>query len=95
MKPIHIAEDIVPIADFKAQASRLLRQLRDEQRPVVITQNGKPAGVLITPEDFDQIRQRDRFLDAVRDGLSDSEAGRLIDDEDLAAELDAEFGPLT
>ena len=94
MKPVQIAEDIVPLADFKAQASRLFRQLRREQRPLIITQNGKPAAVLITPEEFDRIGERNRFLEAVREGLADSETGRLIDDSDLDAELDAEFGPL-
>ncbi len=90
MKAIQIAEDIVPLAEFKAQASQLLRQLRREQRPVIITQNGKPAAVVITPEEFDRIQERDRFLGAVSEGLADSEAGRLIDDD----ELGAEFGPV-
>lgn len=94
MKPIQLAEDIVPLADFKAHASRLFRQLREEQRPVVITQNGKPAAVLITPEEFDRIAERSRFVDAVEEGLADSAAGRLIDDEQLGIELDAEFGRL-
>ncbi len=94
MKAVQIAEDIIPLAEFKAQASQLLRQLRREQRPVIITQNGKPAAVVITPEDFDRIQERGRFLDAVREGLADSEAGRLIEDDELGAELDAEFGPL-
>ena len=94
MKAIYMAEDIVPLADFKARTSQLLRKLREEQRPLVITQNGKPAAVLITPEDFDRIRELERFSDAVSAGLADSAAGRLIDDEELDAELDAEFGPL-
>ena len=95
MKPIQLAEDIVPLADFKARASRLFKQLREEQRPVVITQNGKPAAVLITPEEFDRFAERSRFLDAVEEGLADAEAGRLIDDEQIGLELDAEFGRLT
>lgn len=95
MKPLQIADDIVPLAEFKAHASRLFRQLRDEQRPMVITQNGKPAAVLITPEEFDRIGERSRFVEAVREGLADSDASRLIDDEQLGADLDAEFGHLT
>jgi len=50
--------------------------------------------VLITPEDFDRMREPDRFIEAVSAGLADSAAGRVIDDEGLGAELDAEFGPL-
>jgi prevent-host-death family protein len=95
MKPIHISEDIIPLADFKAHASRLFRRLREQQRPMIITQNGKPAAVLITPAEFDRIDERSRFVDAVREGLADANAGRLIDDEQLGLELDAEFGTLT
>jgi prevent-host-death family protein len=89
-----MAEDIVTLTDFKARTSRLFRKLREEQRPLVITRNGKPAAVLITPEEFDRICERNRFSEAVSAGLADSAAGRLIDDEALEAELDAEFGPM-
>ncbi len=92
MKPLHVSKDIVPVGAFKAQASRLLRQLRDERRPIVITQNGKPAAVLVTPEEFDRLKQHEHFLDAVSAGLADSAAGRLTDDEDLDGVLDRAFG---
>ncbi len=55
MRAIKLAEDIVSLARFKAQASQLFRQLRREQRPLVITQNGRPAAVLITPQEFDRL----------------------------------------
>jgi prevent-host-death family protein len=92
MRPLQIARDIVPLTQLKSRASQIFRQLRDEKRPVVVTQNGHPAAVLITPEEYDRLQEYDRFLAAVREGLSDSEAGRLIDDDALSAELDAEFG---
>jgi len=94
MKPFSTAEDIVPLNDFKARASQLFRKLREGQRPLIITQNGKPAAVLISPEEFDRIRERDRFVETVSAGLADSAADRLIDDEELGAKLDEEFGPL-
>ncbi len=87
MRPLQISQDIVPLARFKTQASLILRQLHQEQRPVVITQNGQPAAVLITPEEFDRLLEHDRFLAAIQVGLADSEADRLIDDEAVAAEL--------
>jgi prevent-host-death family protein len=94
MKPFNLSEDILPLGDFKTHASRVLRQLKDSQRPVVITQNGRAAAVLITPEEFDQMRERDRFLSAVREGLADADAGRLIEDDEVGRILDEEFGPL-
>ena len=94
MKQLHVSQDIVPIGEFKAHASRLLRDLRNDKRPLVITQNGRPAAVLLTPEEFDRLSGREQFLSAVREGLADSEAGRVISDEDLTDELDRALGPM-
>ncbi|HEY0553351.1 MAG TPA: type II toxin-antitoxin system Phd/YefM family antitoxin [Thermoanaerobaculia bacterium] len=94
MKALQFSEDILPLGEFKTHASRVLRQLRESQRPVVITQNGRPAAVLITPEEFDAVYERNRFMAAVREGLADIEAGRLLDPDEVRRQLDAEFGPL-
>jgi prevent-host-death family protein len=94
MKPLQLSEDILPLGEFKTQASRVIRQLRTSRRPVVITQNGRPAAVLITPEDFDAINGRERFMAAVDEGLADVEAGRLLDSDEVRRLLDEEFGPL-
>ncbi len=92
MKILHISEDILPLARFKTQASEVLRRLRTDQRPVVITQNGKPTAVIITPEEFDRLTEREHFLQAVQEGLADIESARVIDDDALPQELVAEFG---
>jgi len=92
MKSLQISEDILPIGEFKTRASQVLRKLREAQRPIVITQNGKPTAVLITPEEFDRLHERDRFLEAVREGLADSEASRVVEDKVLTRELDAALG---
>jgi prevent-host-death family protein len=93
-KALHVSQDILPIGDFKTHAGRVLRRLRDDGRPVVITHHGRPAGVLLSPEEYDRLREHDRFLEAVREGLADAEAGRTISDEELGASLDELFGPL-
>jgi prevent-host-death family protein len=94
VKPVLLSENVLPIGEFKTQASSVLRKMRQSQRPVVITQNGKPAAVLITPEEFDNMHERDRFVAAVQEGLADVEAGRLLDSDEVRRQLDAEFGPL-
>ena len=81
MKDLHVSEDILPIGKFKVQAARFLSRLKETSRPLVLTQNGKPAAVLITPRDFDRYRERERFLAAVEEGLADSGADRVIEDE--------------
>lgn len=94
MKPMLISQDVFPLGAFKTQASQVIRQVRETHRPAVITQHGRPTVVLISVEDFDDLTTRSQFMDSVSRGLGDMEAGRMIDDEQLGRELDAEFGPL-
>ncbi|MBI5556840.1 MAG: type II toxin-antitoxin system Phd/YefM family antitoxin [Deltaproteobacteria bacterium] len=66
MKPIHVSDDIVSLSDFKNHASKMLRHVQTSHRPVIITQNGKPAGVLISPAEFDYLSEKNRFINAVK-----------------------------
>ena len=93
MKELQAAEDIVPLGEFKAKASKMLRKLRSTGRPLLITQNGKPAAVVITPEDFDSVVERERFVAAVQRGMADADAGRTIDDSELDTELEGDLQP--
>lgn len=94
MKPVSVSRNILPLAKFKSQASQVLRELRDSQQPVIITQNGSPAAVMITPEDFDLLTQRQRFVASVEAGLRDAVSGRTLSDEDVQIRLVQEFGEL-
>ncbi len=87
MKPISITNDIVPIAEFKAGISRWFNSLRNSGHPLIITQNGKPAGVLLSPSDYDELVYRKSFLDSVSRGITDAENGRLFSTTELKAAL--------
>ena len=76
MAKLRVSEDIVTVSDFKAQASEWLRRITGSGHPLVITQNGKPAGVLLSPAAFDELSDRQEFLAAVQDGMADEQAGR-------------------
>jgi antitoxin YefM len=91
-KTMRLAEDIVPIAEFKAHLSQVVRDLRDRGRPMVITQNGKPAAVLLSPEDFDQLTYQSRVVASVNEGLKDLEAGRVLSHAHVGKVLDERFG---
>jgi len=87
MRTLRVSEDIVPVSDFKAQAADWLRHVADTGQPVVITQNGKAAGVLLSPARFDELTEQARFLKAVDSGLADSEAGRVHSHQSVVAHM--------
>jgi len=87
MKTISITNDIVPIAEFKTSISKWFKSLQNAGHPLIITQNGKPAGVLLSPNDYDELVYRKSFLDSVSRGVSDAENGRTYRTEEIKAEL--------
>jgi prevent-host-death family protein len=89
---LQVAEDIVPIAEFKAHLSEVVRDIRGRGRPMVITQNGKPAAVLLSPENFDQLTVHSRVVASVNEGLRDLEAGRVHSHDEVGKILDERFG---
>jgi len=88
MKQINISKDIVPVAEFKVQISKYLNNIKSTGRPMVITQNGKPAAVLISPDDFDELVYQKSLIESVNRGLSDVEKGNVISTKELRAELE-------
>ncbi|MFH0975554.1 MAG: type II toxin-antitoxin system Phd/YefM family antitoxin [Spirochaetota bacterium] len=89
MKTISISQDIVPIAEFKTGISKWFKNLRDKGHPLVITQNGKPAGVLLSPDDYDELVYRKSFFDSVARGISDADNGRTFPIKDIRTALAA------
>lgn len=87
MKEVQVSDGIVPLGEFKAQAAKFLRRLSESGQPMVITQNGRPAGVLVSPKEFDRIQERQRFVESIAAGMADAEAGRVIDTAELKKRL--------
>ena len=54
---------------------------------MVVTQNGRPAAVLLSPKAFDELTERARFVAAVEEGLADAHAGRVVEHADVVAEM--------
>lgn len=87
MKPLRVSQDIVPMAEFKGQAAHWFRRVGENNQPVVITQNGKPAGVLLSPAEFDRLMERQRFVQDVAAGVADLDAGRTMNTRELERRL--------
>ena len=81
------AEDIIPIAELKANMSEIVRGLDERPRPLVVTLNGKPAAVVMSPREYDLLSYQARFLDAVSEGLADVQAGRTVDGDQAVSQL--------
>lgn len=87
MRTISISNDIIPIADFKTNISKWFKTLQTSGHPLIITQNSKPAGVLLSAADYDELVYRKSFLDSVERGIADAESGQTQTTNELRRAL--------
>ena len=79
----------MPVADFRTNLAKYLDQVSDGGRPVVVTSRGRAAGVLVSPETLDELEAERELVQKVLAGLRDVEAGNLVDEDEVWAEIDA------
>jgi prevent-host-death family protein len=63
----------VPIAEAHNRLSALLKKV--QKSPIVLTRRGKPVGVLLSPEEYDRLRQFEAYSQVVRLSRSLRESG--------------------
>ncbi len=51
------------------------RQIRENQRPVVITERGKPAAVIVDLEEYERQKEKMELMEAVLEGEKDFQEG--------------------
>lgn len=63
----------VPIAEAHNRLSALLKKV--QKTPVTLTRRGVPVGVLLSPEEYERLRQFEAFSQVVRISQSLRESG--------------------
>lgn len=61
-----LAQDIMPLGTFKATATAVLRDLNLRSQPLVLTQNGRPAAVLLSPHGVRRAHGKSAFSRSCR-----------------------------
>ena len=81
-------EDVRPITDFRNHAAEILSQVRTTKRPVVITQKGKSAAILLDAEQYEKQQELLELLQKIAKGVKAAEEGRLIPHEQVMKEVE-------
>ncbi|MCK5687812.1 type II toxin-antitoxin system Phd/YefM family antitoxin [Myxococcota bacterium] len=87
MSNIRVSENIIPVSEFKTHTAEWLKRLRETSEPLIITQNGKAAGVMLSPAEYDRLTEHNEFVAATRQGLQDVESGRITPHQNVVHEL--------
>jgi prevent-host-death family protein len=79
---------IVPITDLRKDAATVLERVKDSAEPVVITQRGRAAAVLVSPEMYERAEQERQMLRLLARGERELRKNRGADLDKVLAEAD-------
>ncbi len=85
---MNISTDIKPVTYLKAKAADLFKQINETHRPVIITQNGEPRGVLQDPKSYENMRNAIGLLKLISQGEGDIRKGRGKSQEDVFKDIE-------
>ncbi len=79
-----VMAETLPLADVKARFSELADRVEKEHDRIVVTRNGRPAVVLVSPDDLESLEETLSILSnqelsrKIRAGIREIVAGRGI-----------------
>ncbi len=80
--------EILPISDLRQDAAKVLKKLRDNKEPIIITQRGRAAAVIIGVEAYEKFEHDKELLRLLAKGNKEIEVGKGYDLDTVLAEAD-------
>lgn len=67
-----------PVTEIKRHATKIIRNLRKNRVPVLITERGREAAVLVDVESYEAMCQRLKLLEGIARGERAASEGRTV-----------------
>jgi prevent-host-death family protein len=80
--------NILPVSDLRQDAAKVLKQLKDNKAPIIITQRGRAAAVMIGIEAYEKSEHDKELLRLLAKGDRETETGEGYDLDALLADAD-------
>jgi prevent-host-death family protein len=80
--------NILPVSDLRQDAAKVLKKLKDNKEPIIITQRGRAAAVIIGVEAYEKSEHDKELLHLLAKGDKEIEIGEGYDLNAVLAEAD-------
>jgi prevent-host-death family protein len=80
---------IVPVTDLRQDAAAVLRRLKGSREPLVITQRGRAAAIMLSPESYERSQQERELLRLLARGEREIAQGEGHSLESVLRDADA------
>ena len=75
------------VTTLKREATKVLKELKEQKEPVLITEHGKPSAYLVDVEHFEALQKKISILEGLARGEKAITEGRIISNEQAKERL--------
>ena len=90
VKSIDLTRDVMPLSEFRSTIADCFARTRRTHRPILVTQNGRSASVILAVADFQRMCETIELIEDVRAAEGEIERGEEISQDEFEHELLAE-----
>jgi prevent-host-death family protein len=73
---ISISKDIEPLSDFRKKSADFIKRLKKEKQPIILTQHGKSAAVLMDVSEYERFTNKMEMLEDLLEAKQQVEQGK-------------------
>jgi len=81
-------KNIKPLTEFRNHVKEFINELHINKKPIILTQHGKSAAVLLDPDKFQELQDQIEFMKKVALGLDDIKNNRLHTFDDIKNDVE-------
>ncbi len=91
MKRLALHQDVRPLSEFRANATAFLQQVKDTRRPLVITQHGRSAAVLLEVSEYEEMVDKIELLQEILAAENELREGKGVAQKTAKKQVLAQF----
>ncbi|CAA6828331.1 MAG: Prevent host death protein, Phd antitoxin [uncultured Sulfurovum sp.] len=84
---MYLSQDIKPISYLKAKTADVINNVNDNQRTIIITQNGEAKAVVQDIKSYENLQNSLNLLKLIVQGENDIENNNVIEQEEMFNDL--------
>lgn len=87
MQKPKLDQDIKPLSEVRNGMTAFIKQVHETKRPLIITQRGKSAAVLMDVHEYELMQEKLDLLTDIRTSLNQLSNGKGINHEDVRKKI--------
>lgn len=85
---ISISSDIEPLSEFRKKSADFVKRLKKDKNPIVLTQHGKSAAVLMDVSEYERIAKKMEVLEDLLEAKQQVEQGNTFTTQEAKDRID-------